>query len=68
MSDLMVNVAKCLHFLALHHDNQNSWHRQEWRNYVIVNVCIGNRIILISVLFDGSHNPSNSTDASKFEW
>jgi len=34
-SDL--SATKCLHFLALHHGGQNSWHRWEWRNYVTVN-------------------------------
>jgi len=31
---------KCLHFLAVHHGGQCSWRRQEWRNYVIVTLCI----------------------------
>jgi len=24
----------------LHHGSQNGWHRQEWRNYITVTLCI----------------------------
>jgi len=35
-----LSAAKYLHFLALRHVGQNSCHREEWRNYVTVNLCI----------------------------
>jgi len=36
MGDLTANAAKCIHFLALQHVGQNSWHR--YRNEEITSL------------------------------